>query len=282
MLDQTIVDRIAASIPAYLSPRDRTLTDSLRAAINKLAASGMIGSGNAGAQLARLGVDELTIRSKIIWNAIQRAHTASGAPLDAATSADLQRQIAHHVSAHSQQVRTIVKDAYPPLNGQIRTTIMTHIDDRISSLTSEILAQLRVEADFYVAELQRQAAQPAPAAPITINAAHIGAVQTGAYAVAHVSMSAQQSARLVEELEALRQALRTSSEATDEQRTQGDEIAGELITAVKAQKPNAPKIAGLLGGLATSVQTIASLRPAWETVRDAAIAAGIAFGLFGG
>jgi len=33
-----------------------------------------------------------------------------------------------------------------------------------------------------------------------------------------------------------------------------------------------PKISGLFGGLGTTVQTVASLRGAWEFVRDAAVA----------
>lgn len=282
MLDQSIIDRISASITAYLSPRDRTLTDNLRAAASQLAARGMIGSGNTGAQFARIGADELTVRAKIIWNAIQRAHVASGAPLASETQTDLQKQIDQHVKTHSFQVQALVNEVVPPLNGHIRSTIITHIQETITTGTHQILAQLAVEAGFYVDDLRRQAAQPSPTAPVTIHAGHIGAVQTGAYAVAHISMTAQESARLTEALEKFRQALQASSEASAEQRTQGEEIAGELITAVKAGKPNGPKISGLLGGLATSVQTIASLRPAWELVRDAAIAAGIAFGMFGG
>src|SRR4051812_29904533 len=105
MLDKAIIDRIAASTTAYLSPRDRTLNDNLRAAANQLAARGMIGSGNAGVQFARIGVDELTVRAKIIWNAIQRAHVAAGAPVDSATQADLEKQIAQHVNTHSHEVQ---------------------------------------------------------------------------------------------------------------------------------------------------------------------------------
>jgi hypothetical protein len=280
MLDQPLIDRITASIAAYLAPRGRTLTDNLRAAAHQLAARGMIGSGNAAVQFARIGADELTVRAKIIWNAIQRAYEAACAPLDSATRNDLQGQITQHVNAHSFEVRAIVNGVVPPLPGQIRSTIITHIEETIATVTREILAQLSVEVGFYVDELRRQAAHPLPTG-VTINAGQIGAVQTGAYALAHISMSAQESAKLVEALDALRKALRASSEATPEQRAQGEELAGDLITAVKAERPNGPKISGLLGGLAATVQTVASLRPAWELVRDAAIAAGVTLSALG-
>jgi hypothetical protein len=48
-----------------------------------------------------------------------------------------------------------------------------------------------------------------------------------------------------------------------------------MVVAARAKKTNGPKLAGLLNGLAVSVQTVASLRPAWDFVSIAARAMGI-------
>lgn len=280
MLDQAIVNRIDASIAAYLAPRERTLRNNLQTALRQLAARGGVGSGNMSHQLGQIGADELTVRARITWHAIQRAHNAAGSTVNATTLQDLKGQLTHHINAQAAQVRAATIGAVPRLPH--REPLIDHIEDAISTNAREIRAQLDVEAGFYVDELLHQAAQPRPAAPVTINAGHIGAVQTGAYSVANVTISAHDGVRLVEALDALRQSLQANAEATPEQRAQGDELSGDLIAAVKADKPNGPKIAGLFGGLATTLQTVASLRPAWELVRDAAIAAGILISSFGG
>lgn len=281
MLPANVVQRIAELIAAYQGERDRKLAENLLAAQRQLAAKGMIGSGNTAHQFGRIGCDELQVRAGIIWNAIQRTLSAAGAPADAATLQDLKQQLTHHINAQAAQVRGAAVGKVPPLHGPTRTPIVKHIEETIATKARESIDQLGLEAAFYVEQLQRAAAQPpaAPTAGVTINnSGNIGAVQLGPYSVAHVAMSAQDGARLAEAIEALRQALRENAEATADQRAQGDEIAGELVAAVRAERPNPPKIAGLLGGLATTVQTVASLRGAWELVRDAAIAAGIGSG----
>jgi hypothetical protein len=280
MIDQAIISRIDDSISANLAPRKRTLLGNFQAASRDLAARGMTGSGNAAAQYASIACSELKVRAELIWDAIQRSHSSLATRADTATLEDLKQQFAKHFNIQVAKIReaATAQGKYLPRHD----LLVPQIEVSISTVARELVHKKNVEAAFYFDHLQRQAAQSTPAAPITIQAGHIGAVLTGAHAVAHLSMSAQENTRLAEALEALRQALQTSSEATPEQRTEVEEIAGELITAVKAEKPNRPKISGLLGGLATSVQTIASLRPAWESVRDAAIAAGVLLGMIGG
>lgn len=70
-------------------------------------------------------------------------------------------------------------------------------------------------------------------------------------------------------LERLRAALEQNTEASTEQRELAGELVADAIGALKADKPNPPKIYGPLGGLATTVRTVASLRGAWQTVKDA-------------
>ena len=80
---------------------------------------------------------------------------------------------------------------------------------------------------------------------------------------------------MVEALEKLRAALPQSTDMTADLREQSADVISDLIVASRAPKPNGPKIAGLFSGLATTVQTVASLRSAWNFVLDAARLMGI-------
>jgi hypothetical protein len=83
-----------------------------------------------------------------------------------------------------------------------------------------------------------------------------------------------ESERLRAALEAFSQAVRENGEIGNEPREQVLDLARDAITAAGSAKPNAPKIAGLLGGISNVVRTVASLRPAYEALRDVALAIG--------
>lgn len=103
----------------------------------------------------------------------------------------------------------------------------------------------------------------------------MGAVQTGTHATAHVRLDATDNRRLIEALESVGRAVQANTEMSTQQQAFSLELVSDLVAAVKAEKPNSAKIAGLLSGLAQTVQTVASAQGAWDAVKSAAIAAGI-------
>ena len=269
MLDPAVVERIRELIAAELEPREGVLRDNCRAASNRLASRGLAISGNSAREYGSLAIDELKVRADIIWSSIRRAHGSLGGEYAATTLKDLQQQLTEHIHAQSTKVRAQVK----VLLQRHPARATESIDGDIRNAVDGLLRRMNVEAKFYCDQLQRPAAA-AGAASITIHG-NVGAVQTGAFAIANVSFAGHDGERLLTALEALREGLERNTEATAEQRAQGGELVGDLIVAVQAERPNVPKVAGLLSGLATSVQTVASLRGALELVRDAARAIGL-------
>jgi hypothetical protein len=100
-------------------------------------------------------------------------------------------------------------------------------------------------------------------------------VQTGAHTFAHIHLDMAQSGRFLQGLERLQVAIAQNTEMIAEQRAEGAELVTDLIAATQAPKPNASRLTGLLNGLAVAVQTVASLRGAWDLVRDGARLIGI-------
>ena len=150
------------------------------------------------------------------------------------------------------------------------------IKDAVSGRCRELAATLDIEAQFYVDEMRRtEERQDAGTTPGMVFNASVGAVQTGAFSTAHVSLSGPDADRFVAALEDLKGSIAENTEIQTEQREQAEELADDLLNAVKADKPNPPRIGALFGGLAQTINTVASLRPAWETARDAAIAIGL-------
>lgn len=280
MLPRNLLDRIDQVLSAEMGPRDRALLDGLRTAKMGVARRGMTGSQEDANAFGPIAANELRVRGGIVWGAISRSHQALVGKVDATTLQDLQQQLAQRFDATTAKVRQVTLAQLPPTPR--RDLSESLIEVTIANISREVLARFNVEASFYVDQLQAQVQQPAAAAVTINNSGNIGAVQTGAYSVAQVNLDDGGGDRLAAAIEALRVALQANAEATADQRAQGGEIAGQLVAAVRAEKPNPPLIAGLFSGLATTVQTIASLQPAWQTVRDAAIAVGILTGIGSG
>src|SRR5450759_3387053 len=195
MLEVDVTNCIRDSNEAELPPRDRDVLAALQASARRLAARGLAGSGNALHERARIGCDELTVRAEIIWRQIQRCHVAFTRVYDDHLGVGLSGQIAERVTAQAAVVLGMV-DSGPSLHVPERAK--TFVRDAVATRRDELIKKLHSEVRFFV-----QAALRAPNArpgAITIHG-NVGAVQTGAYAQAHINIDAAGSAHLVESLE---------------------------------------------------------------------------------
>jgi hypothetical protein len=272
MLDAVMLTRIRSYIQAELRPRDRVFADSVLAAQRRLSASQGGHSGAFAHTCMELGGGELQVRAGLIWAAIKRTHGSLSGRDASGLLEDLQQQLAEYLTEEARVVSdyaSVLWRENPKMFSIVRDTI--NIDRR-----NELRERFNIEAAFYVDHLKAPSIAGVGAHIMNFNAP-VGAVQTGANAVAHVSFSTADSQRLTDAIQALRHAIETNTEMPEQQRTGTLEIAADIVTATQAKTPNAHKITGLLNGLAQSVQTVAGLQPAWEAVRSAAIAMGAWF-----
>jgi hypothetical protein len=276
MLDAAILTRIRNYITAELRPRDPLLREGLLATQRRMGPRQGAMSGAFAHACMDLGKDELQVRAGLIWAAIQRSYGSLSGRDVPGLAEDLEQQIAEYLT---EEARTVSN--YAAAMWQGNDQISPLVRDSINiECRNELRDRFNVEAQFYVDGLRARAAAVAAGAAAThvmnFNAP-VGAVQTGAHAVSHVSFSTADNQRLVDAVEALRRAIETNTEMPEAQRAGSLEIASDIVAATRADKPNTHKILGLLNGLAQSVQTVAGLHPAWEAVRNAAIIMGAWF-----
>jgi hypothetical protein len=173
----------------------------------------------------------------------------------------------------TDQQRHAVKALAAEVAGRIAET--DKVNEQIDAAAMQYQRVQRAEMQYFIDSAQR-AHQSRASGNTTINVAgNVGVVMTGSHAVAHVNMGAHEKERLVEAVRAFEKAIAENQELAPDTRESAADITKDIVTAVEAAKPNPSKIGGLLSGLATTVQTVASLRGAWELVKDAAIAAGL-------
>lgn len=272
MLDPRITTRIRNYITAELRPRDRVFQESLQAESRRLGPTQGAMSGAAAHAHLELGRSELQVRAGLIWAAIRRSYSSLSGRDAPALLEDLQQQIAEYLTEEARIVAAYADDVW---RGNERIFVM--IRDSINiERRNELRQRFDIEAQFYVDSLKTPAPSAGHAHVMNFNGP-VGAVQTGEYAVAHVSFSATDSQRLVEAIEALRRAIESNTEMSADQRASSLELSADVMAATRAKTPNSAKMRGLLNGLAQTVQTVASLQEAWGAVTDAATAMGAWF-----
>lgn len=268
MLESNVIMCIRETMAAELPPRDKNVRATIQATQRKLHMQGLAQSGNAIVALAQIGCDELSVRSEIIWNVIQRCHSTFGSGSNDSLLADLKHEIEDLITREASGVLSLlggVTDSFAP-------QVQSHIPDAIRVRRDELIIKFKNEARFYVQSIARSSKTDPGGVVIHGN---VGAVQTGAYAQAHINLDVSGGPRLIEALEKLQAAIMEATEMNADQRDESAEVVNDLIVATRAPKPNGSKLLGLMSGLASTIRTVASLRPAWEFVRDNARMMGI-------
>jgi hypothetical protein len=188
--------------------------------------------------------------------------------LDDALQSDLSQQIRYHITAQATAVLQL--SGVTSTEPSRRTAL---IEQPIMECRDQLIRKFCSQATFLVEELKQPPAASA-ASGITIQG-NVGTVMTGPYATAHVHIDAAGATRLVEALEQLRAVLPKAADMALDAREQSAGLVSDIIVAARADKPNGLTLTSLLMGLGMTVQTVASVRPAWDAVRALAIAMGI-------
>lgn len=265
MLQSNIRERITEHIEASTRPRCRTVSRAASEILGKQVASGTLGSSRAQFAYADIAEHELAVRAELVWQAITQAFESMQGELSDSTQQDLHREALIHVDEQALAVARCIRS--------VCNSRGSAFDQQLQQYAEEQAAQLAVKAKYFVDQLRRPKTD---GSHLTQNFhAPVGAVQLGAHATAHVSLEGPTSARVVQALEGLLAALGKSTEISAEHHEQSAELVTDLIAALKAEKPSPPKVKGLLGGLAMSVQTVASVRGAWQAVKDASALIGL-------
>lgn len=268
MLNIDTINCVRETILAEFLPRDGELRNAFQASLRRLAAKGLALSGNALVERGRIACDELTVRAQAIWTILQRCHGTFGAS-NVELANDLRQQIDEHLSA---QAAVILDLSDLPANASLPPGVRTHVLDSVHTRRDQLIRKFHNEVRFYV---QAISSVPPPASGNITIQGNVGALLTGANAIAHVYVDVSAAPRLIEAVEKLTAAIPRASDMSRERQIEALDVATDLIVAARATKPNGPKLAGLLGGVGTAIQTVASLRGAWELVRDAARAMGL-------
>lgn len=269
MIDQQVRDITQRLLEAEFRLRDEALQNDTRAIKERLSARGMLSSGFTVSQINDLARREYRARTNIAWDKLQRVLSDTGVAVTPELAGDLLSWIEGHIEAQFQALGRFLSHAFTGvgMGGGVGP-----LQDEAAALKQEF----RARADLLVLSLSKRAAS-APASSVMNFYGTVGAVQTGALASASVSLQLAQAdlASLSEAINRVADEIGAAADLQSDAVGAVQEILLDLKDEMKKQKPNSIRLRHLAMGVATTIQTSASLRPSYEVLKAALLPLGV-------
>ena len=267
MLDKALSDRFSRLLEVRIAERTRHFSDELRRLKFQAASKGMYRSGGYASQVFQAHERELEIRTIIAWESLVRAHKTLGVGSGCEISSPFKEEMRSKVDSFVAELTSSLLNATRDLPVAVSLSL--------AQMQSHLLKKHEVEIDLYEDSIVQM--EKAPTSSSYNFYGSVGAVQTGAHSQANVVQNlgtADQSA-LVQALELAREAIRSAGEIGDRKQHELIEIVTECRSELDASSPNNTKLLTLFNVLATSIQTISSAQPAYQSLKSALLPLGI-------
>ena len=275
MIDAKVADAIRSRIGGRMLAQKRDEVRALQELNAELSMTSSFRASRALLVITALFEQHLVQRTEIIWDEATRTADLLIEPY-AGFAFDLNEHAQRWItSCAAELARDLGAELlrHDGTNGLVTDQCVSRLV-AIGAGRSEFYAS---EAPLFVAKHNRdhEARQREKAGALHVHGNFYGAVQMGAGSVANVSVQIDQGAR-----ESMRAALDAIEAQLDRVDTVGGLPSAEVLRVVEdvrieteQQTPNRLRLTSLLMGLAVTIQTAATMKPAYELLRVASAAA---------
>lgn len=273
-LDARFLDRFERGVAVRYDEMIPAFKRTVKAQQAKLSAQGLLRSGAHYAQSMALHTREMDARAIVAWETAVRVHRTSGSPLSAELRPDLKLLMAHKIDEQSRAlIDLFIDQTLKILQGQPSLSAAP-----LAEHQQHVRAKHDLEVDLYLDALEAKGEGQAPMTASYNFYGTVGAVQTGANAVANTIQNLGEGGRadLLAALEQVAKAISESGEILgDRKRDELAQLAVEARNELAQQDPNTSKLMMTLTILATAVMAIPSAQPAYESMKLALLSLGI-------
>jgi len=233
----------------------------------KLAARGVLHSGMTAKLIHDLCDREIETRAFIVWRSYQKV-IAAGIDTLAGLADELRSKVSGYVS---QEAPKLIQEAQ-----RINKLIGMGPDQQVEQAKDHALKKVFAEIDLFVHTVEnrsKEAAKTGASGSVIqqiINST-IGANQVGANSIASVNMTIGSQTRtdILEALKSVKAAADSVESLPGCQKEEFAELVIEAETEVKKESPNRLKLGSALTAIATTIQTVGSMRAAYEVLKRA-------------
>jgi len=271
VLDQEALKVANDRIVIEIGEQNRRVSEEISKYKAQMAGRGVLRSGAAVVGIRTLCADAIKNRALLVWQILHRSITTAGISYSSDLGEELKEVMASHMPVTLGDIKGCFKENIEMLTpeGPLRDKSMDELDrSRI-----EALEKVHTEIDLFILSLKRRAEMSdKESAGTVINVySPTGAIQTGPHSIAYVSQTIDSEVR-EKVLHALEEVQAFINDVEDLPEYPKNEILDLVLDGkleVQEDKPNLTKLRSLLSTVGTSIQMMASAKPAYELLKGA-------------
>jgi hypothetical protein len=215
---------------------------------------------------------DIGIRTQIVWQNLVRVLSQTGIVASETLGEELKTVVrSYHSSIYNHPFQSL-------------QAASTNFAPRrpLTDAWERAVMKIEAEIDFFVLSLLRHAEakgqQPGSPQPVFHFHSPVGAIQTGPGATANVvqNLAAQDKEALRRALDLVRDALSDVDDFPGNPKAEIVELVAEAESEVGKPSPNQTRLRSILTAVASVIQTVGSLQPAYQALKVALLPLGIA------
>ena len=271
MLDPKVVELAHDMIQTKLNQRARQFRQEISRVKDEMALKGTLNSTIALRRFYKMFTDEIETRASIVWKEFKKALSA----IDVHPSEELASHLKQDVETHLLTITNDVTTGLRKLTNFITSTQeIDNLVDRLTNTQNKALKRINNEIDLFLLSLsrtkEREVRDESTKNIINITG-NVGAVRTGQGAIANVNqiISSHDQEALLQAFDVVETYLKSGATLSGFTREEVLELVEESRVEVTKPNPNGTRLKTCLMGIAVSIQTVATLKPAYEVIKFA-------------
>lgn len=268
MLDKDIIKIAHERIKLEIEDQAALLLEDIARVKNEMSARGMLSSSATDVNIVNLCSQSIRNRAQLVWQTLFRFITTSGLSYSDDLSTDLKKIIEEYLPESLNDFRGIIERNIP------RTSIKTihKLIEDLSFARAHALNKVGTEIDLFIHSLKKKSAinEGDNKGNIFNIYSPVGSIQTGDNAIANTTQIIDADLRQ-QFSNILNNIAERLSEIESLPTCPKSEIVELIIdgqTELKKDKPNSTKLRSLFSTIGVSIQTVASLKPAYDTFKQ--------------
>jgi hypothetical protein len=270
MLDSKLTELAGKMIKTQLDERTEQLAREISQA---QAEATMRGVGRSGAVLQMVHdicARDIGLRALIVWQNLLRVLSEAGVQSSKSLVNDLKEEISKYQGA-------IYSEPYNRLEKVIQN-VGTRVDLSLTDALDRAITKVNSEIELFALKLQRYVeTQGNQSSPVFNFYSPVGAVQTGPSAIASVvqNLGAEDRKAILDALQVVQKGLDAVETLPAVPKEEIVDLVAETQAELDKPKPNNTRLRTSLVAIATAIQTVANLQPAYQAIKTALLPLGI-------
>ncbi len=270
MVDQEIIRIARNRTQIEISEQNARIKEEIERIKAEMSARGTLHSSMTLKRITDICADAVKTRGQLTWQTYFRFLTTAGISHSDTLANELKELVSYHLPEQLGDLKGYVKQNADLVGSPNLFDRLAHELDKARAVT---LAKVGTEIDLFVHSLRKKEEMKIEGKNSTVVNIYspVGSIQTGDYATANVTqhLDADVRAALSEALNQIAVMLADSNIALPQPKAEIVELVDEGQQELKKNTPNITRLRSLLSAVGGSIQTVASMKPAYEMLKQA-------------